>query len=160
MDVVSGVLTVDRVMVTLDGSAGSLSFSEVTQQSTADGTKYVAFINAYNVAEDDAKAMSSQYEWIDKPLNYLHVGEFNTRGSYIRFVIHDQTLDTLAKWNNYLASNPMQLVYELATPQTYQLTPTQIQTLIGQNNVWADCGDTSVTYKADVQRWVEKKLGE
>lgn len=30
--------------------------------------------------------------------------------------------------------------YELATPQTYQLTPTQVSTLLGQNNIFADCG--------------------
>jgi hypothetical protein len=46
------------------------------------------------------------------------------------------------------------------TPTTYQLTPTQIHALLGQNNVWADCGDVEVQYKADVQRWVEKKLGQ
>ena len=49
-------------------------------------------------------------------------------------------------------------VYELATPTTYQLTPTQIHALLGQNNVWADCGNVEVKYKADVQRWVEKML--
>lgn len=56
------------------------------------------------------------------------------------------------------AVDGVQLVYELATPQTYQLTPTQIHALLGQNNVWADCGDVEVQYKADVQRWVEKML--
>jgi len=34
-----------------------------------------------------------------------------------------------------------QVVYELATPQTYQLTPTQVKSLLGTNNVWADTGD-------------------
>jgi len=33
------------------------------------------------------------------------------------------------------------LVYELATPQTYHLTPTQVRTLVGNNNIWADTGD-------------------
>ena len=34
-----------------------------------------------------------------------------------------------------------------ATPQTYQLTPTQVKSLLGTNNVWHDCnGDISVTY--------------
>ena len=43
-----------------------------------------------------------------------------------------------------------QLVYELAAPQTYTLTPvTPITTLAGENNVWADSGDVSVTYLAD-----------
>ena len=31
--------------------------------------------------------------------------------------------------------------YALATPQTYNLTPTQINSLLGVNNVWADTGD-------------------
>lgn len=34
-----------------------------------------------------------------------------------------------------------EVCYELATPQTYQLTPTQVKSLLGQNNVWADTGD-------------------
>lgn len=38
------------------------------------------------------------------------------------------------------AKGDVQLVYELATPQTYQLTPTQVSTLLGQNNIFTDCG--------------------
>lgn len=38
-----------------------------------------------------------------------------------------------------------QVVYELATPQTYSLTPTQIQMLTGTNRFWADSGDVMVT---------------
>jgi hypothetical protein len=34
-----------------------------------------------------------------------------------------------------------QLVYELETPETYQLTPTQINALLGVNNIFADTGD-------------------
>ena len=39
-----------------------------------------------------------------------------------------------------------QVVYELATTQTYQLTPTEVTTLLGDNTIWADTGDVSVTY--------------
>lgn len=43
-----------------------------------------------------------------------------------------------------------QVVYKLATPQTYQLTPTEVTTLLGQNNIWHDAnGETEVTYMAD-----------
>lgn len=34
----------------------------------------------------------------------------------------------------------VQFVYELATPIEYDLDPVTINTLLGQNNVWADCG--------------------
>jgi hypothetical protein len=33
-----------------------------------------------------------------------------------------------------------QVVYPLTTPLTVQLTPTQIKSLLGQNNIWADSG--------------------
>ena len=42
-----------------------------------------------------------------------------------------------------------QVVYELATPQTYTLTPTEVTLLLGTNNVWSDTGDTTLTYLAD-----------
>lgn len=51
-----------------------------------------------------------------------------------------------------------QVVYELATPITYHLTPIEIHTLLGQNNIWANTGNIAVTYKADIQRYINKKL--
>lgn len=38
-----------------------------------------------------------------------------------------------------------QVVYTLATPLTYQLTPQEIEVLVGTNNVWGSSGDVSVT---------------
>ena len=49
-----------------------------------------------------------------------------------------------------------QVVYELATPQTYQLTPVEIEMLLGDNNVWADTGDSTVTYRADTKLYIQK----
>lgn len=43
-------------------------------------------------------------------------------------------------------STGAQVAYELATPTTIQLTPLQLSTLIGDNNIWADTGDTSLEY--------------
>ena len=53
-----------------------------------------------------------------------------------------------------------QVVYELATPITYHLTPQEITTLLGQNNIWADTGDMSVTYRADTKLYIDKKFTE
>lgn len=38
------------------------------------------------------------------------------------------------------------LVYKLATPTTIQLPPCPIDTLLGENNIWADTGDTTLQY--------------
>ena len=53
-----------------------------------------------------------------------------------------------------------QVVYKLATPQTYQLTPQEVELLLGTNNLWTDCGVVEVTYKADTYLWVAKQLGQ
>lgn len=50
------------------------------------------------------------------------------------------------------------LVFPLATPVEIALTPEQINTLEGVNNIWADTGDTAVEYRADVQLYIDKKL--
>ena len=42
--------------------------------------------------------------------------------------------------------NTLTVVYKLATPKTFQLTPQQITALLGNNTMWADSDDLSVTY--------------
>ena len=65
-----------------------------------------------------------------------------------RFAIStgDTSINTVADFKLWLAENGSDIVYELATPQTYQLTAQELKTLLGQNNVWATTGDTSVEY--------------
>lgn len=41
------------------------------------------------------------------------------------------------------------ICYELATPIEFQLTPTEVKTLLGNNNIFADSGSVEVEYRAD-----------
>lgn len=43
-----------------------------------------------------------------------------------------------------------EVCYKLATPVTYQLTPTEVKSLLGVNNIWADTGEV------DVQIWTKE----
>ena len=43
-----------------------------------------------------------------------------------------------------------EVCYKLATPQTYQLTPTEVKSLLGVNNIFADTGEV------DVQIWTKE----
>jgi hypothetical protein len=56
------------------------------------------------------------------------------------------------------AMDGVQLVYELATPTTYNLTPTEVKTLLGINNIFADCGDVDVEYVRDATLIINKLL--
>lgn len=48
------------------------------------------------------------------------------------------------------------LVYPLRNAVSYQLTPAEIVTLLGSNNIWADCGPISVDYPADTKLFIQK----
>jgi hypothetical protein len=53
------------------------------------------------------------------------------------------------------------IVYELATPVTYQLTNQQVIALLkGSNNIWADTGDVAVEYPADTKLYIDGKVAE
>ena len=65
---------------------------------------------------------------------------------------------TVEDFKTYLSTNPLQVVYPLATPQTYQLTPQQIQTLVGTNNVWSEDGAIEDEYIANLKDYIDKKI--
>lgn len=71
---------------------------------------------------------------------------------FVRSANHIASVDDL---KTILGDNTLQVVYQLATPQTYHLTPTEIRTLLGQNNIWADTGDVAVEYPADTKAYVD-----
>ena len=52
----------------------------------------------------------------------------------------------ISGWMSWLSNNPLQVAYQLETPIAYQLTPQQIKTIIGRNNIWSDAGDVEVQY--------------
>lgn len=52
------------------------------------------------------------------------------------------------------AMNGVHLCYELATSQTYQLTPTEVSTLLNTNTFTCNCGTVSLTYFADTQTYI------
>lgn len=71
--------------------------------------------------------------------------------------VTDTNLTTESAINAWLSENPVQVIYELIEPITYNLTAQQVlNTLYGTNNVWADTGDTTVTYPADTKLYIQK----
>lgn len=49
------------------------------------------------------------------------------------------------------------ILYELATPQTYQLTPQQVNTLVGTNNVWSEQGNIELSYHIPITNLLVKR---
>ena len=97
-----------------------------------------------------------------KPYNPIissHAKTATTLSEYVKGTCYcDSTINfrlmtaesTVQDWEDFItaqanANTPITICYELATPTTVQLTPTEVSTLLGQNNIWANSGDISVT---------------
>lgn len=70
---------------------------------------------------------------------------YMTQSGYGQYIDVALDFDTVADLKTWLANNPLQVCYELATPLTIQLTPTQIQMLENTNNISTD--GTNITLK-------------
>ena len=143
-------------MVTTNGSE-----SGWTLYQASDATNVFRYTNAVVDSVSEQNQISSQFahDVLAWSASATRANTFVLGGSRSLFV---QTTNELASdieaFKAYLANNPLQVCYPLATPQTYQLDPQTISLLHGNNNVWSD-GEVELTYNADVQLWVEKQLG-
>ena len=151
LDVTTGVLTVDRAIVTYDGSN-----DEVWQYySVAQG-------NLFRITQSDRKAgeiyplgaYCNRFEVVRNADRTNGTMSSPTSGSeYAIDFIYD-ACTTEAQWRTWLSSNNVQVVYPLATPTTTTLTAQEISTLLGQNNVWASSGNIKVVYAVDLKKYV------
>ena len=138
LNVTTGVLTVTK-RVPVDAS--TLSWTKYTYGCGADTDNAVAYT-----------VMSSHYKSIDTGgWDENPDGGIMNIGNAMRIndVAHQPDKTT---WENYLAAQtlagtPVMITYDIATPQTYQLTPTEVKTLLGDNNIFCDTGDVQVTYE-------------
>ena len=71
--------------------------------------------------------------------------------------VHDSQYTDATAFKTAMAG--VKLVYELATPTTFTHEGQEVTTLYGQNNVWVDTGDVSVTYQASIKGYIDKVLG-
>lgn len=76
---------------------------------------------------------------------------------YLNFLDAIGTND-IASFNAYITNNNVQLVYELATPITVQLTPIELMTILGSNNVSSDTGDVYIKYIETIQNYIDKRV--
>lgn len=104
-----------------------------------------------------ANAISSAYKCLaqnifdDTSNNYCFM---LSQGGYISIRNKDYT--DVATFKS--ARGTDQLLFELNTPIEVDLTPTEITTLLGINNIWADCGDIEVEYCADTKKYIQKVI--
>lgn len=151
-DVVSGVLTVDKTIVKLG------DFTWYTLQVAGENVYQVR-----NIIFPEGAAGDPPKTWCEA----LKTMPYGINSSY-------QTLDNilwphvngtfLVRCSSYAdaesfkeAMQDINLVVPRA-PQTFQLTPTEVKSLLGINNIYADCGNVSVEYRTDTTAYVAKEI--
>ena len=158
---------IDRMAVTLDGT-------EVWRKdSTVAGfvryyirndaiKKYTSYIgHMWSNAMETASGYTS-FETVTGDFAVTAYSILTVEGNYIYIASRVgssgeiATVDGLKQW---LANHPVQVMYELATPITIQLDPVTIAAIAGQtNNVWADAGDVTVEYAADLKAYIDARV--
>ena len=141
LDVISGVLTVDRTEVDL----GNLNY---TKYDVAQGTLFRGSISGAKTLSGVAvpNMICSMYPVTDSSRRTNKTVSQATGLAAVDVIDNDYSdADTFKT-----AMSGVQLVYELATPITYTLTTTEVRTLLGLNHIWADTGDINLlTYPVD-----------
>jgi hypothetical protein len=98
---------------------------------------------------------SSYYPMAYNQISASDNGAFSFGGE--RVVVIDHRFSDATSFGS--AVNGVQLCYELANPFEITLTPTQIEMLLGENNLWADAGDSTLTYYAEGEASTSEALG-
>ena len=136
VDVVTGVLTVTHGIVDM----GSLSWSR-------NATYNVMYAYVAGKANGRGNLICSNYKTVELHYEYLSSGEISGALNNNAINVKDDAYTSAADFKT--AMNGVQLVYELATPLTYQLTAQEVAALVGTNNVWSTGDSVSVTYTKD-----------
>lgn len=76
----------------------------------------------------------------------LSIGWLNSFNSTNIGIVDTNSVLSLSDLKTLAGNNSIEIVYELAEAVEIDLTPQQITTLIGDNNIWSDSGNVDVTY--------------
>lgn len=154
LNVTTGLLTIDRAIATITSvsqmkKGGSTSFDEFYMKSPSPWGEIGTLYGADNIVCSHAPSLRSGST--TQVFTRLSAGQ-----PRIVFPLSEgiNSLSAFETWLNG-QSNPLQFAYRIAEPLTYQLTPTEVSTLLGSNTITSD-GSMGLTYRADTTKVIEK----
>ena len=152
LDVTSGVLTVTGKKVVYNGSENWAKHTTGSSSAFSMQTETAERFVPDKIYANYLKTISINETWG----NFDNWISWETNNQII--VTGIQSITTVQGWKDYLAQNNLEVIYFAETPVTYQLSPTEVKTLLGINNIFADCGDSTVQYRADIQKYINKVI--
>lgn len=141
LNVLTGELVIDRELITFDGSNDEGWFKSGL-------TAYDIFCHndsSYTFNNDDV--ILNEFGFVNQS-NYNQIGYawWDSSGTQLRVGFSAYNTTDLSTFKTWLGNNPIQVTGFLTTPITVQLTPQEVNSLLGQNNISADTGDVDIVY--------------
>lgn len=138
VDLVSGVMSVDKAYALLN---------DPDKWVEATGTVTYRYENEYK----DRKLYDNSYSGlictaVIVKQNSSFTARWNGATQYKPGIYDNKSLISLAEVKEMASNNEIAIVYELAIPQTIQLSPNQIEMLMRNNTVWSDAGQVTLEY--------------
>lgn len=140
LDVVSGVLTVDRGYALYKGEASEniIVYSAQTNRFRLGLTNYKS--PASSVVDNNLKSnIFKTYSKNELVNQSVGICAYDEGGSAC--IVKVEGITTVEDLKTWLSTHNLQICYPLTTPTTIQLSPTVVKSLRGRNNVWADTGN-------------------
>ncbi len=158
LDVTTGKLTVTMAMRSLNGTENwaSATANGHTRQRV---NSVLIGIKQITGGGQTPNLISDIYPTKTPNATYAGtVGITNQQNSADLYIMDNRYdyVGSASDYKTWLSTNNLKVVYELAEPVTYQLTPTEVATLLGDNTIWADTGDTTAEYRADTKLYIER----
>jgi len=142
LDVTTGKLTVDRAMVDL----GAKNWRPSTAAGRTRFRTSITDIERISSPNIVAPMLCSAYKTETANNTYTGKQGISLQQNEADVYVYDAQRESMTTADFKTAMSGVQLVYKLATPIVYDLAPTEVTTLLGDNTIWADTGDVTVTY--------------
>lgn len=150
LDVTSGVLTIDRAYDLLNNANLWETNSWGFRYNQDVSLPRKIYDNSFIGLICSVAPVSSSATW---------TARWNSAGGSKVGFVNGSGAVTLEQVKSLATNGQISVVYELASPQSVQLSPTEVKSLLGNNNIFADCGDSEVEYLADVTLYIQKLTG-
>ena len=131
VDISTGTLTIDNVMQSF---AGSTLYRDNGTYKIWAKVGFPTAVSSY---------INSTLSNITKNFGNVSSTALETKIQLVPYGAPDKAFASIPADFNI---EDVQVCYKLATPRTMQLTPAQLTTLKGTNNVWSDAGDVTLEY--------------
>ena len=142
LNVTTGILTVTHAYQLFDGS-------ENWQYSESGSGRQRIYLPIAGAMPDSIDIIGNIIEKAAAPTAGYPAdwtASFNHNANPSILIGVPSTITSAQDFKDLITNTNLQVVYELSAPVIIQLTPTEVVTLLGENNIYANSGDIKVEY--------------